>query len=171
MKTCKRDGCSNTVNDPRNNFCSKSCSAKVNNIGVRRHGNGPQKTCCEFCGKVFYFRKRNSLGLYCSSECFGKHKSKLKKEEWYKGELKKLDRSVIRKYLKEDRGNRCEIEGCGLSMWLGKDIVLIVDHINGNPGDDRPENVRLICPNCNSQTDTFSGRNKGMGRKSRGLPR
>lgn len=142
----------------------------MNNIGVRRHGNGPKKATCLFCKKIFSHLK-NSLGMYCSSSCSAKHKSNQRKEEWYQGNTNGLCRAVIRKYLKEDRGNVCEIDGCGLSSWMGKDIVLIVDHKNGNSGDDRPENVRLICPNCNSQTDTFSGRNKGKGRKSRGLPR
>ena len=50
-------------------------------------------------------------------------------------------------------------------MWNGKPLVLILDHINGNAEDNRYENLRFVCPNCNSQLPTFTGRNKkGNGR-------
>jgi 5-methylcytosine-specific restriction endonuclease McrA len=49
---------------------------------------------------------------------------------------------------------------CGQQpMWNGKQLVLILDHINGINNDNRLENLRLLCPNCNSQTPTFAGRN------------
>ena len=48
---------------------------------------------------------------------------------------------------------------CGISSWLGKLLSLQLDHINGVNNDNRIENLRLLCPNCHSQTDTFSGRN------------
>ena len=48
---------------------------------------------------------------------------------------------------------------CFLKDWLNKPISLQIDHINGDSTDWRLENLRLLCPNCHSQTDTFSGRN------------
>jgi len=45
---------------------------------------------------------------------------------------------------------------CGLSEWQGSPLVLRLDHINGNPVDHRLENLRLLCPNCDSQQPTFS---------------
>lgn len=54
--------------------------------------------------------------------------------------------------------NECSI--CGLDPeWNGKLLVLVLDHKNGVNNDHRFENLRLLCPNCNSQTETFSGRN------------
>lgn len=48
---------------------------------------------------------------------------------------------------------------CGISDWLGKDLTLQLDHINGINTDHRLENIRFLCPNCHSQTDTYCGRN------------
>lgn len=51
---------------------------------------------------------------------------------------------------------------CGnLGEWNGNPLVLQLDHINGNPKDNRLENLRFLCPNCHSQTETFSGKNMG----------
>ena len=54
--------------------------------------------------------------------------------------------------------NECAECGQGPS-WKGRTLVLVLDHINGVNDDYRPENLRLLCPNCNSQTPTFAGRN------------
>jgi hypothetical protein len=55
--------------------------------------------------------------------------------------------------------NVCYI--CGLPpIWNKEKLILILDHINGDSLDYRIENLRLLCPNCNSQTETFCGRVK-----------
>jgi HNH endonuclease len=51
---------------------------------------------------------------------------------------------------------------CGaLPIWNGRPLVLVLDHSNGDRSDNRRENLRLLCPNCNSQQGTFAGKNKG----------
>ena len=60
---------------------------------------------------------------------------------------------LLNRGLKE---NKCEI--CGCTEWLGKPITLQLHHINGNPCDDRLENLQILCPNCHSQTDTYCKR-------------
>lgn len=47
---------------------------------------------------------------------------------------------------------------CGISSWNSKYIVLQIDHVNGNPYDHRLENLRLLCPNCHSQTETYGNK-------------
>jgi Zn finger protein HypA/HybF involved in hydrogenase expression len=49
---------------------------------------------------------------------------------------------------------------CGLFDWKGKSISLHLDHIDGNNHNHKLENLRLLCPNCHSQTDTWCGKNK-----------
>ncbi|MGH7754957.1 MAG: HNH endonuclease signature motif containing protein [Vulcanimicrobiaceae bacterium] len=54
--------------------------------------------------------------------------------------------------------NRCE--DCGLSEWRGRPLSVQIDHRNGVRDDHRLENLRMLCPNCHSQTETFGARNK-----------
>jgi predicted RNA-binding Zn-ribbon protein involved in translation (DUF1610 family) len=59
---------------------------------------------------------------------------------------------------------KCSDPNCGIDEWHNKPISLQLDHINGVNNDNRLENLRLLCPNCHSQTKTFSGKNN-KGRK------
>lgn len=55
-------------------------------------------------------------------------------------------------------GDRCE--RCGIKEWHGFPLSLALHHRNGHRDDNRLENLELLCPNCHSQTDNFSGRNR-----------
>ncbi len=79
-----------------------------------------------------------------------------------------VERSSLKTHLSREYGYFCAI--CSISEWQGKKISLQLDHIDGDAGNNNPANLRLICPNCHSQTETFGSKNKGNGRKSRGLP-
>ena len=55
---------------------------------------------------------------------------------------------------------RSACEECGIADWLGRPIGLALHHINGDRVDNRVENLELLCPNCHSQTNNFSGRKR-----------
>jgi 5-methylcytosine-specific restriction endonuclease McrA len=60
--------------------------------------------------------------------------------------------------------NRCS--GCGLTDWLDRPLAIELDHINGVNDDFRLENLRMLCPNCHSQTDTHGAKNARRRRKA-----
>ena len=67
----------------------------------------------------------------------------------------KLKGRLITEGIKE---HKCEC--CGITEWNGKPAPIELDHINGNHHDNRLENLRILCPNCHAQTDTYRGKNK-----------
>lgn len=60
----------------------------------------------------------------------------------------------------------CDVCKCQ-PIWQNKKLVLILDHINGIHNDNRLENLRFLCPNCNSQTSTFAGKNTKWAKKDK----
>lgn len=53
--------------------------------------------------------------------------------------------------------NRCS--QCGITSWQDRPLTMHIDHVNGVRDDHRLENLRMLCPNCHSQTETYGGRN------------
>jgi len=132
----------------RGKFCNKSCAASYNNAGVNRHANHvPELPLCS-CGNP-----RRRQNKYCD-DCIQKrvYNKYLTLEET-------RDDRVRKRIIIEERGYQCEV--CGIVDWMGKPIKLELDHIDGNADNNVRENLRLICPNCHAQTETYKGANAG----------
>ena len=72
------------------------------------------------------------------------------------------NQSVLRRWYERGKYTEYKCAICGLpAEWNGKPLVLTLDHINGNHRDDRLENLRWVCPNCDRQLPTYS---RGSGR-------
>ena len=91
--------------------------------------------------------------------------------------MKLQSRGTIRRHYLKWRAEHkmpvcCDNEECRFHrermIWNGEPLPFIVDHRNGNNSDNRPENLRLLCPNCDSQLETRGGRNRGRVEKSEG---
>lgn len=128
-----------------------------------------QKYFCKNCNLPIHFKSYSSTHQFCNSKCSSEHRKKTnidaKRKLFYDGKL--TSRKYIYMFLKERDTDCCSV--CGITSWNGKEIRLWVDHIDGNAANNSPDNFRLICPNCDSQSDTFGAKNTGSGRKSRGL--
>lgn len=113
---------------------------------------------CLQCEVEFSYSPSQSTGKYCSNACQGLYKvynDTMPKVE--RGEVRQTN--TLRRYLKETKGYVCA--ECGISdTYNGKALTLQVDHIDGNSDNNFPNNLRLLCPNCHSQTETWVTRNK-----------
>ncbi|MBP3801351.1 MAG: HNH endonuclease [Clostridia bacterium] len=70
------------------------------------------------------------------------------------------DQKTLRDWYLKGKYTEYKCDICGLEpFWNGKELTLILDHINGHNHDDRLENLRWVCPNCNQQLPTTNGKN------------
>lgn len=141
----------------KNKFCNHKCAAEFTNScrGRKRKSRN-----CSVC-HCSWTPVKNASRIRCEN-CI--HKTHPKDRE--KIPLNELKTSgPRRRRLIEIQGQKCSI--CLLTEWQGKPIPVEVDHIDGDSENNTEQNLRLLCPNCHAQTDTYKGKNRGKGRHAR----
>ena len=100
------------------------------------------------------------MNKFCNNTCQGNYK-------WVNETIDRIKRGevpdgspALKKYLIEKFGEECS--ECGqASTWNNKPLVLQLDHIDGDSDNNYPKNLRLLCPNCHTQTENFGSKGKG----------
>lgn len=149
--------CNKETNNPK--FCSSSCSAIYNN-------KKRLKKECLHCGNKIPARNK-----YCNNQCQKDYEKSLRIKDFLEGKfhntaIKSGSETWFKKFLLEYFNYSCSICGLG-TVWNNKPLTLEVDHINGRCHNNVIENIRLLCPNCHSQTDTYKAKNIKSDNKTR----
>jgi hypothetical protein len=148
----------------RKKFCSLSCAVSFNNRGVVRRG---KPKFCVVCGK----KTERHNARFCGGECHVEWKYNQYIKEWLNGTKDggickgEVVSKHVRRYMCSQSMGKCAI--CEKNEWMGKPMPLVLDHVDGNPTNHRPENLRMVCGNCDMQLPTYKNKNKGRGRFSR----
>jgi hypothetical protein len=125
---------------------------------------------CLNCSKP---TKRNCY-TYCSNRCQFDYQYRKYIEKWKAG-LVSGNRGIkfpllsnhLKRYLLEKFGEKCCLCDWNKRHPITNKVPLEANHIDGNPLNNKEENLQLICPNCHSLTSNFRNLNKGNGREYR----
>ena len=122
---------------------------------------------CSKCGKSIC--RENKSGL-CQS-CYRIKQNEEKIQKWLATgdtgcKVATTLRNCIRDYILKEQNYTCALCPTGIT-WNGKELHFVLDHIDGDASNNVRSNLRLVCPNCDSQLDTFKSRNKHSARTHR----
>lgn len=129
-------------------------------MGVPIHGGNYEtfkKACAHYNVDIRHFKgQSSSAGIKTGYE----PKNKIDLSEILEGKHPTYKTSHLNKRLLREGIFEHRCSGCGGTTWLGEEIPLELDHINGINNDHRIDNLRFLCPNCHAQTDTYCGKNQ-----------
>lgn len=133
------------------------------NAGETFNKNTGRKYYCLNCGKLLTQEGNNYSHKFCDVNCQHIYQHKQKYQKLLDGDPSIMRANYIPRLFKKDilqeQNGVCAICGCK-PEWNGKLLVFILDHIDGHASNNKRENLRCICPNCDSQLDTYKSKNK-----------
>lgn len=126
---------------------------------------------CMNCGAEFV-KYTSSMNKFCSHVCDMEYRRKDIINKWLKGEISGLTKymklhDAIRKYVLQEKGERCEKCGWSEVNPYSGNIPIQIHHIDGDVSNNRLDNLQVLCPNCHSLTDNFGSLNKNSKRTYR----
>ena len=129
----------------------------------------PRSGCLQ-CGK----ETARAGYTYCSNTCQFVYQYAAYIERWKEGKESGLRvtgivNNPIKRYLRNKFGNKCCLCGWAETNPKTMKVPLVADHIDGNWRNNTENNLRLICPNCDSLSPTYAALNKGNGREHRAI--
>lgn len=166
----------NNSNKRKNNKNIESTCIHCGKIFIKKYSQ--QKSCttcaklykyttypkiCKNCGKSF--KGSSPKSKFCCSKCSSEYIHKISLAKFLNGEYANSNPykipCCIKSYLLEIHHNKCQL--CGFEGYNRKtgNSILQLHHIDGNSGNNTPENIQLLCPNCHAMTENYMSLNKG----------
>ena len=154
----------------KSNICSEESEVK-NKKGKKDIKRKTHYQICLYCGREYEANRNESQ--FCSHKCSTIYNAEKVHEKAYKIFLEHPEnycrgnytpKSFKKEFLNEQNGV-CAICGCK-PIHNEKPLVFILDHIDGDASNNKRENLRMICPNCDSQLDTYKSKNKNSKRRN-----
>lgn len=154
--------CGNELKKYQVKYCSEKCRNEHKKLSNKKYIK-----ICEFCGKEFETNVKSAR--FCSTSCQAKLTHKIAYEDFLNNNNKYCRGNYTPKPFKgeflSEQGGVCAICSCKPEH-NGKPLVFVLDHIDGDASNNKRENLRMVCPNCDSQLDTFKSKNKNSTRRN-----
>lgn len=152
------DACGTLTRNTR--FCSRACSARITNSESPRRRKTDVDVKCMACNADLR-RSQLATKYFCSNTCRDVLRTRQKLEAWLDGTGRASGaqggkiHTWARAYLYRERGEQCEECGWATPHPVSGRPPLQIDHIDADHSNDRPDNLKILCPNCHTLTVTW----------------
>jgi 5-methylcytosine-specific restriction endonuclease McrA len=156
LKSCPKCG---AAHEKPGQYCSRSCanSRQFTKETNEKKSNANVNYYAQFTREERKQIHREKMSLYDFDEHQRKVQEANRRREWSKP-YEEMSHTSARKRLLHERNYTCEECGIG-NKYNGKPLSLELDHKDGNSKNNKVENLRILCPNCHSQTPTHRAKN------------